>query len=126
MWRRRSRPRRPRPGRVSGQVTGTAARRGTGPRCTGAAGRPARPAGEKKVPATTRAEIINRARTWVDAQVPYSMSDYWSDGYRQDCSGFVSMAWGLPGNEWTGSLGGYGTQIKKEELQPGDILLFHN
>ncbi|MEU6575842.1 peptidoglycan-binding protein [Streptomyces sp. NPDC046805] len=77
-------------------------------------------------PATTRTEIINRAKKWVTAKVPYSMSKYWSDGYRQDCSGFVSMAWGLPSNEWTGSLGGFGVKIKKEELQPGDILLFHN
>jgi hypothetical protein len=54
------------------------------------------------------------------------MYRYWSDGYRQDCSGFVSMAWNLPGNEWTGSLDQYGVRIAREELQPGDILLFHN
>ena len=34
-------------------------------------------------------EIINRAQRWVTAKVPYSMDQYWSDGYRQDCSGFV-------------------------------------
>ncbi|MEU5100031.1 peptidoglycan-binding protein [Streptomyces sp. NPDC020996] len=92
----------------------------------GPAGRPALPAAPVRLPKTTRTEIINRAKAWVAAQVPYSMSDYWSDGYRQDCSGFVSMAWSLPGNEWTGSLGKYGERISKEELQPGDILLFHN
>ncbi len=92
----------------------------------GPSGKPAKPAGALKAPATTRAEIINRAKTWIAAQVPYSMNEYWSDGYRQDCSGFVSMAWGLPGNEWTGSLDQYGVRISKEELQPGDILLFHN
>lgn len=92
----------------------------------GRGGQPVKPKGALRVPATTRAEIINRARKWVDARVPYSMSEYWTDGYRQDCSGFVSMAWGLTGNEWTGSLGQYGTQIAKEELEPGDILLFHN
>lgn len=54
------------------------------------------------------------------------MSKYWSDGYRQDCSGYVSMAWNLPGNEWTGSLAKYGKKIAREKLQPGDILLFHN
>ncbi|MFF2962214.1 peptidoglycan-binding protein [Streptomyces sp. NPDC057963] len=75
---------------------------------------------------TSRAAIINRAKKWVSAQVPYSMSKYWSDGYRQDCSGYVSMAWDLPGNEWTGSLAKYGTRIAREKLQPGDILLFHN
>lgn len=92
----------------------------------GPGGKPAQPAGPVKAPATTRAEIIKRAKKWVTAKVPYSMSRYWSDGYRQDCSGFVSMAWSLPGNEWTGSLGQYGVRISKAELQPGDILLFHN
>jgi hypothetical protein len=87
---------------------------------------PATPSVPAKAPTTTRAEIIRRAKTWVAAQVPYSMTRYWSDGYRQDCSGFVSMAWGLPGNEWTGTLHQYGVRIGKDELQPGDILLFHN
>ncbi|WP_425347938.1 peptidoglycan-binding protein [Streptomyces roseochromogenus] len=36
------------------------------------------------------------------------------------------MAWGLPGNEWTGTLGSFGVKITKEQLQPGDILLYHN
>lgn len=87
------------------------------------------PAAATAVPvlrATTRAEIINRAKTWVSAQVPYSMEKYWSDGYRQDCSGYVSMAWNLPGNEWTGSLARFATRIAREDLLPGDILLFHN
>ncbi|MGW7493318.1 peptidoglycan-binding protein [Streptomyces luteogriseus] len=92
----------------------------------GPGGRPAKPSVAPKPTAITRTEIINRAKTWVAAKVPYSMSAYWSDGYRQDCSGYVSMAWKLPGNEWTGSLAQYGEKISKEELQPGDILLFHN
>ncbi|WP_405853734.1 peptidoglycan-binding protein [Streptomyces sp. NBC_00090] len=75
---------------------------------------------------TTRAEIINRAKLWVTAQVPYSMEKYWSDGYRQDCSGFISMAWNLRSNEWTGSLDRFAERIDRTELQPGDILLFHN
>ncbi|KUN01388.1 hypothetical protein AQI95_31140 [Streptomyces yokosukanensis] len=90
----------------------------------GPGGKPASPA--VPIPAATRTQIINRAKVWVAAQVPYSMTAFWSDGYRQDCSGFVSMAWGLPGNEWTGSLGQYGVKITKEELQPGDMLLYHN
>ncbi|MFE9854629.1 peptidoglycan-binding protein [Streptomyces sp. NPDC005780] len=92
----------------------------------GASGPPASQASTSTLRATTRADIINRAKKWVTAQVPYSMTKYWSDGYRQDCSGYVSMAWNLPGNEWTGSLATYGTRIAREELQPGDILLFHN
>ncbi|UUU22410.1 peptidoglycan-binding protein [Streptomyces sp. DSM 40750] len=95
----------------------------------GPAGRPAdgeKPPQGVATPPTTRAEIIGRAETWIAAQVPYSMSEYWSDGYRQDCSGFVSMAWNLPGNEWTGSLDKFAQRISKDRLEPGDMLLFHN
>jgi hypothetical protein len=95
----------------------------------GPAGRPAvpaKPGDGVKAPTTTRAEIINRAKKWVAAQVPYSMYEYWPDGYRQDCSGFVSMAWNLPGNEWTGSLDTFGVRITRDQLQPGDMMLFHN
>ncbi|MER7465427.1 peptidoglycan-binding protein [Streptomyces sp. NPDC097981] len=91
---------------------------------------PAKPAGAPGAPSAIkridRTSIINRAKLWLDAQVPYSMSAYWSDGYRQDCSGFVSMAWNLGTNEWTGSLDKFATKITKEELLPGDMLLFHN
>ncbi|MEU1851783.1 peptidoglycan-binding protein [Streptomyces sp. NPDC019990] len=89
-------------------------------------GGPTGPSGGHRTAAITRSEIIERARTWVAAKVPYSMHAYWSDGYRQDCSGYVSMAWKLPGNEWTGSLAHYAERISKKELKPGDILLFHN
>jgi hypothetical protein len=92
----------------------------------GPAGRPALPEAGTVLPAVTRTEIIDRARTWVAAKVPYSTTAYWSDGYRQDCSGYVSMAWNLTTNEWTGSLPSFADRITKEELQPGDILLFHN
>ncbi|MFD9303094.1 peptidoglycan-binding protein [Streptomyces sp. NPDC060048] len=93
-------------------------------------GKPAKPAGRPGAPSAVkrvdRATIVNRAKLWLDAQVPYSMSEYWSDGYRQDCSGYVSMAWNLGTNEWTGSLDKFATRITKEELLPGDMLLFHN
>jgi hypothetical protein len=88
----------------------------------GPAGTPAAPV----IGEITRAEIMSRAKKWIDAKVPYSMSTYWSDGYRQDCSGYVSMAWNLTTNEWTGSLASFATKITRAELQPGDILLFHN
>ncbi|MFJ8859572.1 peptidoglycan-binding protein [Streptomyces sp. NPDC102451] len=90
----------------------------------GASGPPSAP--DTSARTTTRTEIINRAKKWVAAKVPYDMAAYWSDGYRQDCSGFVSMAWNLGSNEWTGSLAGFGTKIARADLQPGDILLFHN
>ncbi|MFF2749916.1 peptidoglycan-binding protein [Kitasatospora sp. NPDC058048] len=74
----------------------------------------------------TRAQIIQRAQTWVDQGVPYSMSRYWSDGYRQDCSGFVSMAWGLGSSQTTWTLPGFAERIGKNDLQPGDVLIYNN
>ncbi|MGW4898162.1 peptidoglycan-binding protein [Kitasatospora sp. NPDC004240] len=74
----------------------------------------------------TRAQIIERAQRWVDQRVPYSMSRYWSDGYRQDCSGFVSMAWGLGGSRTTWTLPDVAERITKADLQPGDILLYND
>ncbi|MEU9581374.1 peptidoglycan-binding protein [Streptomyces chilikensis] len=76
--------------------------------------------------AVSRSEIIERARNWTDAGVPYDMTRNWSDGYRQDCSGFVSMAWNLPGSAWTGNLDDYAERIGKDELRHGDILLLHD
>lgn len=40
----------------------------------------------------SRDEIINRAQDWVNRKIPYSQTAT-TDGYRQDCSGYVSMAW---------------------------------
>ncbi|MFB6892853.1 peptidoglycan-binding protein [Kitasatospora sp. NPDC056327] len=77
-------------------------------------------------PATTRARIIERAQRWVDQKVPYSMSRYWSDGYRQDCSGFVSMAWGLGSSQTTWTLPDVAERISRDDLQPGDILVYNN
>lgn len=77
-------------------------------------------------PAISRAGTIERARAWVARKIPYSVSSYWSDGYRQDCSGYVSMAWNLPGNEWTRSPGKYAGKSSRNEIQPGDMPLFHH
>ncbi|MFJ9697231.1 peptidoglycan-binding protein [Kitasatospora sp. NPDC101183] len=74
----------------------------------------------------TRAQILQRAQTWVDQGVPYSMSRYWSDGYRQDCSGFVSMAWGLGTSQTTWTLPDFAERIGKNDLQPGDVLIYNN
>jgi hypothetical protein len=114
-------------GAARSDADGDSPQGGPGPlRGGGASGPPSSTTTTPKLRKSSRADIINRAKKWVSAQVPYSMTKYWSDGYRQDCSGFVSMAWNLPGNEWTGSLAAFGTRIARAELQPGDILLFHN
>ncbi|MFJ2824327.1 NlpC/P60 family protein, partial [Streptomyces toxytricini] len=83
------------------------------------------PAAQSAPAPVTRSEVIARAKTWVDAQVPYSMSNY-RNGYRTDCSGLVSMAWKLGTNAWTGNLDTYADRISKDELRKGDMLLFHN
>ena len=76
----------------------------------------------------TRAEILLRAQRWVAEQVPYSQVAWWSDAdgiYRQDCSGYVSMAWALDQNVdfWTGNLNTVSHVIDASQLLPGDILL---
>ena len=40
----------------------------------------------------TRDQIMQRAQVWVDEKVPYSQSAT-TNGYRQDCSGYVSYCW---------------------------------
>ena len=74
-----------------------------------------------------RQEIIRRAKSWVERGVPYSMEAYTNDPngkqYRTDCSGFVSMAWGLDNSYSTVTLPQVAHPIPKDELQPGDILL---
>jgi hypothetical protein len=70
-------------------------------------------------------EIIARAKIWVDVnpQVPYDECG-WYKGYREDCSGFISMAWRLPQpGSTTYTLPRVSHQISKDELQPGDVLL---
>jgi len=39
-----------------------------------------------------RSTIVARGQDWVDKHVPYNQGAT-HDGYRTDCSGFVSMAW---------------------------------
>lgn len=76
--------------------------------------------------------MINRARTWLTANnggpVPYSMERNWKDGYRQDCSGFASMALGLgkPGLNTVG-LATTSSVTKRlsgvSQLKKGDLLI---
>ncbi|WP_425146503.1 ricin-type beta-trefoil lectin domain protein [Deinococcus sp.] len=74
---------------------------------------------------TDSAQIIARAQKWVDAKVPYDQNAT-RDGYRTDCSGFVSYAWGLQPNGLyvpnTVALSQYATQISKNDLRPGDAI----
>jgi hypothetical protein len=79
--------------------------------------------------ASARADMIARAQSW--ANVQYSQSKLQADlhdGYRRDCSGFVSMVWQLPttgGGPDTTALGTstYSHAISWSQLKPGDALL---
>jgi putative cell wall-binding protein len=72
--------------------------------------------------AITRAEIVARGQHWVDLEVPYSQASYF-EGYRQDCSGMASMTWKLDRSYSTRTLAPNGTPIRRDQLQPGDMLL---
>ncbi|MGV9848903.1 hypothetical protein ACWDWU_08880 [Streptomyces sp. NPDC003442] len=89
-------------------------------------GQPPRP----PQPGGSRAEALQRAATWLTAdnggRVPYSQAKVWKDGYRQDCSGYVSMALGLqaPGTNTVGLTGSSITKpIAVNDLRPGDLLI---
>jgi hypothetical protein len=87
-------------------------------------------------PLVSRKHVIERARSWLRPIVPYSqtafhISEY--GHYRADCSGYVSMAWALPGKPASrhGGLNTLGLAavsfiIGKDELLPGDVLLRAN
>lgn len=93
-----------------------------GPLQTGSAQAASRPSLSRSI---TPADVITRAEQWVEQKVPYSQNRY-KDGYRTDCSGFVSMAYQLSESATTKGLlepRFKFHKITKEELQPGDILL---
>ncbi|MFC0564432.1 hypothetical protein ACFFHU_09820, partial [Plantactinospora siamensis] len=79
----------------------------------------------------TRNEVLTRARSWLSVGIPYSQERCYRNSYgdyRTDCSGFVSMAWGLGGSGssyWTGNLDLQSYPITRSSLQPGDALLRH-
>lgn len=72
---------------------------------------------------TARSTMISRGQAWVNAHVPYNQGGTY-DGYRTDCSGFVSMCWELarPGLT-TSTLHTASREISKAELQEGDAIL---
>ncbi|MFJ5266625.1 hypothetical protein ACIQAC_39850 [Streptomyces sp. NPDC088387] len=78
-------------------------------------------------PQITRDEVVLRARSWLRPTVPYDQhathtNEYGT--YRTDCSGYVSMAWGLPGpGPNTVGLLDFSHPIAKGDLKTGDILL---
>ncbi|MGA5823219.1 hypothetical protein ACPC54_35815 [Kitasatospora sp. NPDC094028] len=73
----------------------------------------------------TRSEVLARAQSWVDEGVPYNQSGYKSDAngtYREDCSGYVSMAWHLTDSLVTQTLPNVSSRIGFSQLKAGDAL----
>lgn len=73
----------------------------------------------------SRDDIIWRAQNWVDRGIPYSQTAY-TDGYRQDCSGYVSMAWASStagGGHTTYNMPDICTKVSKWDLRRGDAIL---
>lgn len=93
------------------------------PSSTGTIGNGAAPGGP-----VTREQVVARAQDWVKQQVPYSQGRWWKDAatggsYRQDCSGFVSMAWQLKDSLTTRSLPSVANRITRlDQLEAGDAL----
>ncbi|MFD7630992.1 hypothetical protein ACFV7Q_34055 [Streptomyces sp. NPDC059851] len=84
-------------------------------------------------PRITRDQVLARAKTWLTANngrpVPYSQTQRWKDGYRQDCSGYVSMALGLPKpgpNTVSLKNDGFTRRIAMKDLAPGDLVIKAN
>jgi hypothetical protein len=75
--------------------------------------------------------VLLRAASWLTAwkggPVPYLSSgdpSSWFGGYRRDCSGYASMALGLPGPGLsTTDLAARATPLPKPALRPGDLLI---
>jgi hypothetical protein len=84
-------------------------------------------------PLVTRDEVLTRATSWLAPTVPYSQTSFHTNRfgcYRTDCSGYVSMAWALPGrppNRHGGldtlGLAEVSEPIGKDDLAAGDVLL---
>lgn len=73
--------------------------------------------------AITRNQVLKRGKAWVDKKVPYSQKRH-HKGYRQDCSGFVSMAWKLNTSYTTRSIGAKARRIGNKSLRAGDAVLY--
>ena len=67
--------------------------------------------------------MISRGQHWVDEKVPYDENGKTYEGYRMDCSGFVSMCWELGTSKSTKTLGEVAHNINKDDLQPGDAII---
>ena len=80
------------------------------------------PALSQRAHALTRVEVLSRANSWVAKRVPYSQRGSYQ-GYRRDCSGMVSMAWGLNRSYSSHTIRTRARKIALSQLRPGDAVL---
>jgi hypothetical protein len=81
--------------------------------------------------ATGACDVLAKAAIWLTAwrggPVPYLSSGdpaTWLHGYRRDCSGYASMALGLPGPGLdTAALAAASTPLPRDDLTAGDLLI---
>jgi hypothetical protein len=71
--------------------------------------------------AISRPEVLKRANSWIKKKIMYSQSAHY-EGYRRDCSGFVSMAWKLKTSYTSSTIVGVSTKISMSALKPGDAV----
>jgi hypothetical protein len=71
--------------------------------------------------AITRTTVLDRANAWIKKKVPYSQSGHYQ-GYRRDCSGFVSMAWSLGTSYTSDTIASRAKRIPMRSLKPGDAV----
>jgi hypothetical protein len=76
-----------------------------------------------------RRTAIERGFSWYDAQVPYSQTSQYQ-GYRTDCSGFVSMCWQLGTSKTTADFINDTSQWSSldsfAQLQPADAMVYRS
>ncbi|WP_436785994.1 hypothetical protein [Yinghuangia sp. YIM S10712] len=84
---------------------------------------PGAPSPSEGVLDARRVTILRRAERWAELGIGYSMAGTF-EGYRTDCSGLVSMAWGLPApGLTTDTLDRVAHRIARDDLLPGDVLV---
>jgi hypothetical protein len=81
--------------------------------------------------AVSRATIKKRAQNWIDRKIPYSQSHYATEPgaskkYRQDCSGYVSMAWHAKTSYTTLSITEVSHGIAYKSLKNGDAVWYRH
>mmetsp|Transcript_10664 Transcript_10664/g.19561 ORF Transcript_10664/g.19561 Transcript_10664/m.19561 type:complete len:254 (+) Transcript_10664:80-841(+) len=76
-----------------------------------------------------RQSVLKRSKIWLDDNVTYEFKHF-HEGYRTQCSGFVSWAWGIPNPDphdtprcYNLEKRGLAKVIGKDDMRPGDAMV---